>query len=78
MAMGCLHTPYGSDKTCRACSSPEAMARGERIKSVALQFTYGKETFHGPTIKETQDEWLSHARAQGVEPERADDTYRWV
>ena len=72
---GCIHSDYESDKTCAACLTPEAQARGARIRSIAMKFTYGKEAFHGPTTRETLSEWQKHWKANGVE---AESTARWI
>jgi hypothetical protein len=40
-----------------------------RTSGVPLQFTYGKETFHGPTGRELRDQGVAQARARGIEPE---------
>lgn len=37
------------------------------ITTVNLGFTYGKETFHGPTIGELQRKTVSDAAANGYE-----------
>jgi len=75
---GCIHGPYDSDVVCVACRTPEAVARAERIRSVGLQFTYGRETFHGPTINETLADWKKDWDAKGIDPVPAADKYRWV
>jgi hypothetical protein len=54
------------------------VARAERIRSVGLQFTYGRETFHGPTINETLADWKKDWDAKGIDPVPAADKYRWV
>lgn len=36
------------------------------IKTVDIGFKYGKDNFHGPTIKERQDKIVSDAKAAGV------------
>lgn len=79
---GCIHSDYDSDETCGPCLSPEAQARAERYRSVAMQFTYGKATFHGPTIGETMAENKKHWEREGLTgddaPVLASDKYRWV
>lgn len=49
---------------------------GCKIKSVSLGFTYGKATFHGPTIKEKQERHIAEQKAAGntIEPVGS----RWV
>ena len=39
------------------------------IKTVNLGFTYGKEDFHGPTIRERQDKIVSDAKINGYNAE---------
>jgi len=39
------------------------------IKGVRIGFTYGKEDFHGPTIKERQDKQVQDAIAGGYDPQ---------
>ena len=36
------------------------------LRTVNLGFTYGKDNFHGPTIKERQDKIISDARGAGI------------
>jgi hypothetical protein len=36
------------------------------VKTVDLGFKYGKDNFHGPTIKERQNKILSDAKAAGI------------
>jgi hypothetical protein len=35
-----------------------------------LKFTYGRNDFHGPTVREREREAIADARRQGIEPER--------
>lgn len=46
------------------------------IGSVRLGFSAGKEDFHGPTIKQRQDQIEHRARIQGRQIERVGE--RWV
>ena len=46
------------------------------VSTVNLGFTYGKEDFHGPTIKERQEKAVSDARINGYNPEPVGT--RWV
>lgn len=39
------------------------------VKTVNLGFTYGKEDFHGPTIRERQDKIVSDAKINGYNAE---------
>jgi cytochrome c5 len=43
------------------------------IKTVDIGFKFGKENFHGPTIKERQDKIVSDAKAAGVNAVPAKD-----
>lgn len=36
------------------------------IRTINLGFTYGKENFHGPTIREKQNKIVSDAAAKGI------------
>lgn len=40
------------------------------VKTVQLKFTYGKETFHGPTIREQQREMEESPRFKAGEIEK--------
>jgi hypothetical protein len=46
------------------------------IKGIRLGFTYGQESFHGPTIKERQEQQVREAAAAGVNAEPVGT--RWV
>lgn len=46
------------------------------LGSIRLGFSHGKEDFHGPTIKERQDEQVRQAAANGVKAEPVGT--RWV
>jgi cytochrome c5 len=39
------------------------------VKTINLGFTYGKEDFHGPTIRERQDKIVSDAKINGYNAE---------
>ena len=39
------------------------------VGSVNLGFTYGRDNFHGPTIKERERDILANAERNGVVPE---------
>jgi hypothetical protein len=77
---GCIHSDYDSDETCRKCRSKEARAFQEKVASLSLQFTYGRETFHGPTINEQISETKAHAKQVGIKVDviPAADKYRWI
>ena len=47
------------------------------IGTVRLGFTYGKEDFHGPTIKERQDKQVADAKAGGIDAVPV-GTSRWI
>lgn len=49
---------------------------GCHIKTIRLGFTHGKEDFHGPTIKERQDQQVAQATAAGIEARPVGT--RWV
>ncbi len=56
----------------------EAPRRGNicfkcHVKTINLGFTYGKDNFHGPTIKERQNKILSDAKINGIEAVPAKD-----
>jgi cytochrome c5 len=36
------------------------------LRTINIGFTYGKENFHGPTIKERQNKIVSDAAAKGI------------
>lgn len=39
------------------------------VQSVNLGFTYGRDNFHGPTLRERERDILKNAEANGVVPE---------
>ena len=47
-----------------------AICFGCHVKSVNLGFTYGRDNFHGPTLRERERDILGNAEANGVVPER--------
>lgn len=49
---------------------------GCHVRTVNLGFTYGKEDFHGPTIRERQEKTVSDAKINGYNPEPVGT--RWV
>lgn len=64
--------------TCEECSREfydeqlphrGAICFGCHIKSVRLEFTYGKDNFHGDTIAEKQRKIVSDAAINGVQAE---------
>ena len=61
--------------TCKSCEknfiADETPRRGEvcfscHVKTVRLGFTYGKDDFHGPTVRERQQTQVADAAANGV------------
>lgn len=71
--------------TCNDCSdvfyAPELPRRGAicfkcHIKDVRLGFTYGKEDFHGPTVRERQIKQVADAKAGGINAEPVGS--RWI
>jgi hypothetical protein len=70
--------------TCTGCSTafyaPELPRRGAicfkcHIQGIQFGFTYGKEDFHGPTIKERQDKQLADAKSAGI---NAEPVTNWI
>jgi len=47
-----------------------AICFGCHVKSVNLGFTYDRDNFHGPTLRERERDILGNAEANGVVPER--------
>lgn len=54
--------PDGSRHFCRKCDTTFA----RKVRSVALQYTYGRDTFKGPTVKEQNDHWRKDWERQGI------------
>lgn len=46
------------------------------VKGIRIGFSHGKSDFHGPTIKERQDQQIATARAAGMDPQPVGS--RWV
>ena len=46
------------------------------FRGITFGFTYGKQDFHGTTIKERQDKQIADAKAGGLTPEPIGS--RWV
>jgi len=68
-----------NEYTCDNCQRPfsveELPIRGSicfrcHLKGVNLGFTWGKATFHGPTIKEQQDKQMADAAVNGLTIEK--------
>jgi len=57
-AVECAEIPHRG-KICFGC----------HIRTVQMKFTWGKEDFHGPTIRERQVETVRAGRAAGLDPE---------
>jgi hypothetical protein len=64
--------------TCTGCSTafyaPELPRRGAicfkcHVATVNLGYTYGKEDFHGPTVRQRQDKQMADARSAGINAE---------
>ena len=49
---------------------------GCHIRGIRLGFRHGQEDFHGPTIKERQDQQVAQAKAAGINAEPVGS--RWV
>ncbi len=71
--------------TCTGCSTafyaPELPRRGAicfkcHVGTVNLAFTYGKEDFHGPTVKERQDKQMADAKINNINAEPVGS--RWI
>jgi hypothetical protein len=60
-------------ENCGRSATAESMPRrgnvcfGCHVKTIDLGFKYGKDNFHGPTIKERQHKIVSDAKAAGIE-----------
>jgi len=46
------------------------------LRGISLGFTYGKDDFHGPTVKQRQDKQLAEAAAANMEIQPVGQ--RWV
>lgn len=46
------------------------------VGSIRLGFSHGKEDFHGPTIKERQEQQVAQAKAAGINAQPVGN--RWV
>lgn len=70
------------ESVCKTCNNAYEPARpsGEcfkcHVKGVTIGYTYGKESFHGPTIKERQEAQVRDAAAKGINAEPVGT--RWV
>lgn len=64
----------GYDDACTACWRSEG-GRSE-WDSVALQYTYGRDNFHGPTLGERIERQYADAKSAGVDAEPVGS--RWV
>ena len=63
--------------TCNTCGSKfetlEIPFRGEvcfkcHLQNVGFKYTWGKEDFHGPTVRQRQQEQVEVARNAGLDP----------
>jgi len=73
----CIHTEsHGLTGLCASCEDlahsqthksydPDCFAC--KVQTVGLQFTYGKQDFHGPTIGERQVKQYEECKADGVD-----------
>lgn len=67
--MATPHCDPDDTHPCFACKAAYWRSKG----SAPVQFTYGKDDFHGPTIRERLAETYEHARRNGttdIEPYR--------
>lgn len=59
---------------CRANFEVEEMPRRGsicfkcHIRTVEIGFTYGKQDFHGPTVRERANKQIEQAKSAGLEP----------
>lgn len=53
-----------------------AVCFGCHVKTIRLGFTYGRDDFHGPTIKERADKTIADAKINGYNAEPVGT--RWV
>lgn len=63
----CDHIQHSGLAECPGLSPSEA-AFAEKVHSVGLQFTAGREQFHGRTIKEQEREIFAKAKQYGNPP----------
>lgn len=70
--------PMSEKPTVLHCGDTPAL----RVLNGMLRFTYGKESFHGPTIGEQMEDNKKHWEREGLvgddAPVPAADKYRWV
>jgi len=62
----------------KSCTAEGAQRRGHicfkcHVRSINLGFTYGKENFHGDTVREKQDKMFADAKAKGMKIAPAKD-----
>ena len=55
----------------KSCTSEGAQRRGDvcfkcHVRGINLGFTYGKENFHGDTVRQKQDKMFADAKANGM------------
>lgn len=53
-----------------------AVCFGCHLKTIRIGFTHGKKDFHGPTIRQRQEEQVRVAAANGIKAEPVGS--RWV
>jgi hypothetical protein len=46
------------------------------VKNIRIGFTHGKEDFHGPTVRERQQQQVKEAAAAGINAEPVGN--RWI
>lgn len=68
------HFPMG--EALRHTMCPECGLQSPRDYSAAIQFTYGKDEFHGPTLGERIEQQQKDCAADGVRMEPVGN--RWV
>jgi len=66
-------TKCGREKTAEVRPRRGDICFGCHVKTIDLGFRYGKENFHGPTIRERQQHIVSDAAAKGINAVPAKD-----
>lgn len=64
----------GTRHLCKKCDTEFA----RKVQSIGIRYTYGREQFHGPTIKEQNDKQWAEWRKQGIADHIAPVGPRWV
>lgn len=64
----------GSRHSCKKCDTVFA----RKVRSVGIKYTYGREQFHGPTIKEQNEQQWKEWEKQGIADDISPVGERWV